>query len=141
MLSFILATCQVSPDDFQKGLKKSKYIFQFECSRCDQNWWGGRSHNTCKSCRRTAKIRPFKDMVGVGWFVCDLCLRKFSGFAKGNVTSKCHRCNVEVTASFIIPGDNVSNKKENSNSHYCNVCRGVPPCPIVRDACSNVRRG
>jgi hypothetical protein len=52
------------------------------------------------------------------------------------VTSKCHRCNIEVTASAIVSGDNASSDKTDKKAHYCSACYGVGSCPVVEKALS-----
>ena len=80
-------------------------------------------------------------MIGIGWFVCP-CGRKFAGFSKGDVTSKCHGCQTELYPSFIVPGESAENKEgKPKKAHYCNACKGGSYCPIVEAAKKRAGRG
>jgi hypothetical protein len=119
---------------FREAQRKSQSIFQFQCRWCDARWWGSAVNNKCHGCDTQAAKLPLKDMVGIGWYECS-CGRKFAGFAQGNVRSKCHRCNVQLLPSFIVPGDEASDhKKESKHVHHCAKCHGIGDCPVVKAA-------
>ena len=127
---------------YEEAERKSHYIVQYKC--CGNTWWGT-SKNTCRRCKKSGKVVPFNAMIGIGWFTC-VCGRKFAGFCRGgtcllyyiisltkqDVTSKCHGCNTECFADFIVPGEKASGK--GGKSHYCAKCRGSLGCPIVNAA-------
>ena len=85
-----------------------------------------------RECSSIRSPLPLSEMVGVAWFQCN-CGRKFAGFCKGNVTSKCHNCSKEVKPAFIVPGDDAASSSRKF-SHCCSVCQGSGACPIVAQA-------
>lgn len=118
--------------DFLKQKKKSLYIFQYKC--CKEPWWGDLKKNICFTCKKPNKKLRLNKMIGIGWFECE-CGRKYAGFSRGDVTSKCHTCEIENLPSFIVPGEKASKDEKKEKSHYCNMCKGSDHCPIV-NACS-----
>jgi hypothetical protein len=127
--------------EYEQACRKSKHIFQYKCKCCYNDWWGAKANKTCKQCRQDKKPLPLKDMIGVGWFSCK-CGRKFAGFSKGDVTSKCHGCNTEVLPTCIVPGESAGkDDEERKHSHYCNACKGRAPCPIVEAAKTSSSKG
>ena len=114
---------------FEQNRHKANHIFQYKC--CSKTWWGSIKNNKCKKCNKEVVKLPLSKMIGIGWFKCQ-CGRKYAGFCRGDVTSKCHGCQQENLASFIVPGDEAHNKeKSNGNAHHCAMCHGVGNCPIV----------
>jgi hypothetical protein len=128
--------------EYEEAHRKSKNILQYKCKPCHNDWWGSRANRTCKRCGKDTDPLPLKQMIGIGWFACP-CGRKFAGFSKGSVTSKCHGCMTEVLPSFIVPGESAENndKDKPKKTHYCNVCKGTSPCPIVEAAKARSGRG
>jgi hypothetical protein len=119
---------------YVEAKRKARWIKQFKCCnperKKERRWWGPAQNSQCLRCRKTGTIVPFEEMIGVGWFHCPSpCGRLFAGFCKGEVQSKCHKCNTRLTAQFIVPGTGAGSKKE--HTHHCEVCLGVAPCPIV----------
>ena len=124
-------------DEFDEAESKSQYLFQYKC-RCNPKvWWGAAKNNTCRRCGKTVERLALEKMIGVGWFQCS-CGRRFAGFCKGSITSKCHGCGNQNLPSFIVPGDDVSNteKRVDRKTHHCAVCNGLGHCPIVEAAMS-----
>ncbi len=126
--------------EFDKAERKSQFIFQYKCKCNTKSWWGAAKNNVCRQCGKTVTKLPLAQMIGVGWFECS-CGRKFAGFCKGKITSKCHTCGVHLLPSFIVPGDDASNSEKQSErkSHHCAACNGNGYCPIVEAAMK--RRG
>jgi hypothetical protein len=127
---------------FKKGFlearRKSRWIGQFECSnrrcRSSKKWWGAKNKDQhCRKCRSQGVLVPFEETVGIGWFKCGLCNRKFAGFCRGNIQSKCLVCEVLLTAEFIVPGNRAAGPKK-KNDHHCEACHGQRPCPVVEEA-------
>ena len=117
-------------NNFEENREKSLHIVQFKC--CRNSWWGTLANNTCNKCKRVVQPLALAKMIGIGWFECS-CGRRYAGFSRGDVTSKCHSCNVENLPLFIVPGEKAA-KDEPKNSHYCAVCEGSMNCPIVEEA-------
>ena len=117
--------------DFDVNLIKSRNLHQYKC--CRHVWWGGTTNNTCKDCKEEVEKLPLNKMIGIGWFEC-VCGRRYAGFSRGDVSSKCHGCEVENFAAFIIPGDKANKDEKTDKSHYCNACKGANDCPIVAQA-------
>lgn len=119
--------------DFERMLQKSKYLHQYRCSKCDRYWWGPDQKNTCFECNKVAQALTLDAMIGIGWFQCQ-CGRRYAGFSRGNVTSKCHGCQVENLPMFIQPGDKASEKDKSDKKHFCSACNGSYGCPVVAEA-------
>jgi hypothetical protein len=124
-------------NEFDEAERKSQFIFQYKCSCNSKVWWGAAKNNACKRCDKIVDRLPLEKMIGVGWFEC-ACGRKFAGFCKGSVNSKCHGCGSQLLPSFIVPGDDASktDKKGDRKTHHCAVCNGQGRCPIVEAAMS-----
>ena len=122
-------------DKFLEAQRKSQGVFQYKCKCNRKVWWGGAKNNTCRKCSAVVEKLPLEKMVGVGWFECALCNRRFAGFAQGNVASPCHLCHAKLFPSFIVPGDNVQGEKK-KHDHCCAACGGSQHCPIVEKAMS-----
>ncbi|ETW03066.1 hypothetical protein H310_05494 [Aphanomyces invadans] len=116
---------------------KATWLRQFQCKQCD-NWWWGVSRQ-CRICRRTVAPVQLKDMLGIGWFECDQCDRKFAGFCQGNVPSACHSCGKKCWASFIVPGAKASSSGR--DHHDCNECHGDGKCWVVEMAKQRASKG
>lgn len=114
--------------EFEENREKSMFIHQYLCKKCKNRWWGASANNKCRSCDQETEKLDLSKMVGIGWFECT-CGRRYAGFSRGDVTSKCHSCQRENYPSFIVPGDQASGK--GANSHYCASCKGNGHCPIV----------
>ena len=71
-------------------------------------------------------------MIGIGWFQCR-CRRTYAGFSRGDVTSKCHGCQVENLPSFILPGDKANKDEKSDKKHFCNACKGSNDCPVIAE--------
>lgn len=119
--------------DFEKNRIKSQFIHQFKCPCSNHRWWGSSAKNKCNNCKSTVEPLDLKKTIGIGWFQCK-CGRRYAGFCQGSVSSKCHTCQTENFALFIVPGDK-ADKEENAsiekNAHYCAACHGNGDCPIV----------
>ena len=71
---------------------------------------------------------------GIGWFKCK-CGRKYAGFSRGDVMSKCHGCQTKNLPLFIVSGNEASKREHSNNSHHCELCKGNSgSCPIVHAA-------
>ena len=123
--------------EYQEAFEKSLHIFQFKCTnkRCSQKvWWGSMKNQMCRNCGRQANKLDLEQTIGIGWFKCQ-CGRKYAGFSRGDVTSKCHGCHMENYAEFIVPGDRANqDEKKPDKQHYSNICKGDNDCPIVEEA-------
>ena len=120
--------------DYKEAHEKSLHIFQFKCNCSRNTWWGSNANNKCKRCGKTVEKLELEQTIGIGWFDCS-CGRQYAGFSRGNVTSKCHKCQAENYPSFIVPGDEAENKnKKDKKAHYCAICKGSYNCPIVAEA-------
>ena len=116
--------------DFKEQRVKSRNLHQYTC--CQKRWWGDATANICGICRRRVDRLPLNKMIGIVWFKCK-CGRKYAGFSRGDVTSKCHGCHAENLPSFILPGDK-ANKNENSDKkHFCSACKGSNDCPVIAE--------
>ena len=117
--------------NFKEQRNKSRNLHQYEC--CKKRWWGDYvGANMCGTCNSMVKMLPLLKMVGIGWFKCK-CGRKYAGFSRGDVTSKCHGCEVENLPSFILPGDSAKKLQSTDKRHYCSACEGSYPCPIINE--------
>lgn len=90
-------------EEFLKAQNKSLFIHQYKCKCSKKYWWGSNSNNICKRCKKVNVYLDLKKMIGIGWFECK-CGRKYAGFSRGDVSSKCHICQDENYPSFIVPG-------------------------------------
>ena len=118
--------------EFEESRRKSLHIHQYKCKCSIKRWWGSNANNKCKKCGQTVEHLELKKTIGIGWFEC-ICGRRYAGFCQGDVTSKCHGCQKENYASFIVPGDKADKEDDNPDkkNHYCAVCKGGEHCPIV----------
>ena len=123
--------------EYDDAFKKSLHIFQFKCNskKCKGKcWWGSMKNQMCKNCMKTATKLNLEESIGIGWFKCH-CGRRYAGFSRGDVTSKCHTCKTENYPEFIVPGDRASQKEKSTDKqHYCAECKGDYHCPIVEEA-------
>ena len=117
--------------EFEESKIKSSFIHQYKCKKCKNTWWGKSINNSCKGCNEIVEKLPLTQMIGVAWFECP-CGRRYAGFCRGDVTSKCHVCEKKNLPLFIVPGDKVEGKK--TYSHHCSMCNGSGHCPIVASA-------
>ena len=88
--------------NFKEQRIKSRNLHQYTC--CRKIWWGDASSSICDICKNRVDRLTLQKMIGIAWFECK-CGRKYAGFSRGNVTSKCHRCQAENLPSFILPGE------------------------------------
>jgi hypothetical protein len=117
--------------NFEKSRQKSFHIAQYTCKCTGRLWWNSKTNNICRNCNQPATRLTLRETIGIGWFQC-ACGRRYAGFCQGNVTSKCHGCQKENLALFIVPGDKADREdREKRNTHYCAVCKGEGGCPIV----------
>jgi hypothetical protein len=125
--------------NFSESQRKSENIFQYKCSCNSKLWWGAKANNQCRRCKKEVTPLPLKQMIGIGWFECTSCKRRYAGFSKGDVSSKCHICNIENFPLFIVSGEKADNedKKEDKKAHYCARCKGGDHCPIVDQVKNN----
>jgi hypothetical protein len=121
---------------FKEARNISKVTSQYKCCRYDTHvWWGGNHEmdSVCDQCGSYGeKLHKF-EMIGIGWFQCD-CKRIFAGFCRGNVPSKCHGCNRDVDAAFVVEGNNAGDAERTEQRHECNACLGRGHCPVVEEA-------
>jgi hypothetical protein len=125
-------------EGFLEARRKSRWIGQFECSnqrcRSSKKWWGAKNKDQhCCKCRQQGVLVPFEETIGIGWFKCGSCSRRFAGFCRGDVLSKCLPCKKPLTAEFIVPGNRAAGPKK-KKKHNCEACHGHRPCPIVEEA-------
>ena len=125
--------------DFEKNRIKSMHIHQYKC-KCSNTWWGPSANNKCRQCGKATGKLPLNKMTGIGWFEC-ACGRKYAGFCKGDIPSKCHGCQVQNLASFVLPGEKASKDDESAKkTHCCAVCEGSGHCPIVASIVAKSKR-
>jgi hypothetical protein len=120
--------------EFNKAFKRSKYIFQFKCYYCRKKpWWGPIKNKICFTCGEVAEKLKLEARIGIGWFKCR-CGRIYAGFSQGDVTSKCHGCQIENYPKFIVRGNKASKNEKTNKHHYCDICKGNRNnCPIVNE--------
>lgn len=117
-----------SKPNFAESLRKSRFIFQYHC--CGNYWWGTQKNNICNRCKKNKEKLPLEKMLGIGWFECN-CRRKYAGFCRGDVPSKCLNCDEKNLASFIVPGDRADKDEKTDKAHHCEKCNGSYDCPVV----------
>ena len=115
--------------NFEESLEKSLNTHQYSC--CGHRWWKNGDNSKCNECQQTCQYLSLEETVGIGWFEC-LCGRKFAGFCRGDVASRCHKCDSHILPSFIVPGKKI--KRKTDDTHECDMCDGSGECPIVDDA-------
>ena len=117
--------------NFQSSYRKSKSIFQYCCScRTGNYWWGSVKNKTCNRCKKEATKLPLQKMIGIGWFQCT-CGRRYAGFCRGDVMSKCHGCQKKNLPRFIVPVEKDDKREGSDKKHHCEQCKGDYDCPIV----------
>lgn len=82
---------------FEEAREKARNVCRYRCDHCDnaQPFWAAkRVIPRCRDCDRVCRRVLFAQTVGIGWFQCRGCHRRFAGFIRGDLTSKCHECNV-----------------------------------------------
>ncbi len=124
--------------DFEKNRQRSLHIHQYKCKCSSERWWGSEKNNKCKYCKKIVNYLDLKSTIGIGWFQCP-CGRRYAGFSRGDVTSKCHKCNTENYPLFIVSGDKAEGDKPKKETHFCAKCEGRDGCPIVKQALENVQ--
>ena len=102
----------------------------FKCLHCHRSWWGTNNFKSiCKDCKVKASAVPFKEQVGLGHFRCE-CGHSFVGMAKGDVRSKCFKCQEMVLPHTIEPPREIKRKSDSRYAHHCQLCNGRGNCPL-----------
>ena len=123
--------------EFDEKYEESLLSHQFkcECFNKTKRWWAESSTSVCKRCGTRWNYLDLEDTIGIGWFGCK-CGRRYAGFSRGDVTSKCHGCQRENYPVFIVKGEKAhkDDKRSSTAKHHCSMCNGNGHCPIIMSA-------